>query len=345
MKKFKTKIAIFNLISFILLIVYVLKSANTYYTSHIIDNKFLFPMYIKMNFMIWGAIYLFSLSLIFNYTFKNSESRKFILKIALAVVVSLTLSPDPIAKAFDSYCLNNNIFAAIKFKDDDINSVKRLVNVNTFNKNNFEGISPLSFALIHEKFEIAEYLIKKGASVDAKNSQGSWSPLTIVSDTYKPNKVEMIKLLIKHGANVNLKNSDGKTPLLNLLGYGYTNEPGKKEKEMELVDYRSFRVLIENGADIFTEDSEKRNALSLASMGDNTLIARYVINERKLDINKQDSYGQTPLVLACEYNSTETAQLLIKSGADKNIKDSSGKTAYDYALENGNKDIVELLKD
>lgn len=172
MKKFKTKIAIFNLISFILLIVYVLKSANTYYTSHIIDHKFLFPMYIRMNFMIWGAIYLFSLSLICAYTFDNVKSRSYLLKIALTVIVFLTLSSDPIAKFFDSYCLNNNIFAAIKYKDDDINSVKKLVNMNSVNKNNFEGISPLSFALIEEKFEIVEYLIKKGASVNVRDSNG-----------------------------------------------------------------------------------------------------------------------------------------------------------------------------
>ena len=37
--------------------------------------------------------------------------------------------------------------------------------------------------------------------------------------------------------------------------------------------------------------------------------------------------------------------LLLEHGADKSIKDSNGKTAYDYAIENGNIEFAKLLKD
>jgi len=37
-------------------------------------------------------------------------------------------------------------------------------------------------------------------------------------------------------------------------------------------------------------------------------------------------------------------KFLLENGADKSIKDNDGKTAYDYAVENGNTELAELLK-
>lgn len=57
--------------------------------------------------------------------------------------------------------------------------------------------------------------------------------------------------------------------------------------------------------------------------------------------------SKTPLMRAVIYEQ-ETAidivELLLESGADKNLRDNSGKTAYDYALQNGNLELAELLR-
>ena len=46
---------------------------------------------------------------------------------------------------------------------------------------------------------------------------------------------------------------------------------------------------------------------------------------------------------AAEEGKPETVSLLLKHEADTLLRDSEGKTATDYALENGHQTIVELL--
>lgn len=50
----------------------------------------------------------------------------------------------------------------------------------------------------------------------------------------------------------------------------------------------------------------------------------------KADINQQDGSGKTPLMCACARGDLEIAQILIEKGADKKLKDSIGMTALKY---------------
>lgn len=51
----------------------------------------------------------------------------------------------------------------------------------------------------------------------------------------------------------------------------------------------------------------------------------------------------TALIFAIVNNNTEKAELLIKAGANVNIKDRMGKTALDYAREKNNTKIEQML--
>ena len=48
-----------------------------------------------------------------------------------------------------------------------------------------------------------------------------------------------------------------------------------------------------------------------------------------------------------KYNSKEKAlkhtREMLENGADKSLTDDNGKTAYDYAIETGNQEIIDLL--
>jgi ankyrin repeat protein len=68
------------------------------------------------------------------------------------------------------------------------------------------------------------------------------------------------------------------------------------------------------------------------------------------DVNAQNNEGLTPLILAVqnvkkigEGKAIHIIQELLKKGADPNIKDATGKSAYDYALASGNDKIFGLL--
>lgn len=66
------------------------------------------------------------------------------------------------------------------------------------------------------------------------------------------------------------------------------------------------------------------------------------------DANNIDKYiGTPPLILAAQGGADDKIAIikyLIKNGANKNIKDRSGKTALDYAKESNNKNLIKLLQ-
>ena len=51
----------------------------------------------------------------------------------------------------------------------------------------------------------------------------------------------------------------------------------------------------------------------------------------------------TPLMTASAYNKPQVVEILLKHNANRDAKDSDGKTALDYAKENNHQDIIKLL--
>ncbi|MCR3759765.1 ankyrin repeat domain-containing protein [Clostridium felsineum] len=222
-------------------------------------------------------------------------------------------------------------------------NINSLPTIDTIITRDFINDPPITEACRVGNINIIKMLLEHGASVKVKNPKLSWNPLPIACTVYNPNTVEIIDLLIKYGADVNERDSENNTPLLMSVDGGYKDENGKKDIKQEEVMYKAFIDLVEKGADIYAEDFQKRNSLLIASSSDNTLVVKYLINERKFDMNKRDDYGKTALMLAIEGGSSETAEFLINAGANKDIKDKEGKTAYDYAKKYKNQVVMKLL--
>ncbi len=72
-----------------------------------------------------------------------------------------------------------------------------------------QGLTPLFIAAEKNSLAVAEFLIKQGANVNARDEYG-WTPL---SSAVKENHIEMIDLLLEHNADVNVKSDGGYTPL------------------------------------------------------------------------------------------------------------------------------------
>ena len=92
----------------------------------------------------------------------------------------------------------------------NINKIKRLIasgaDVNAKNEN---GQTPLHWAVLEDRIEMAKLLIASGADVGAKNKDGE-TPLHWAVDN---DNIEIAKLLIDSGAKVNVKKRNGDTPL------------------------------------------------------------------------------------------------------------------------------------
>lgn len=66
--------------------------------------------------------------------------------------------------------------------------------------------------------------------------------------------------------------------------------------------------------------------------------------ERGSSVNAIDSAGLTPLMLAAIYSQEEVCLFLLSAGADVSLKDAKGKTAVDYATENGFTKVSQLVQ-
>ncbi|WP_262381011.1 M48 family metallopeptidase [Bacillus infantis] len=111
----------------------------------------------------------------------------------------------------------------------------------------------------------------------------------------------------------------------------------------ETNDLASIENQIGNGADINAADSEGSTALHWAVYSGQADAAR-LLAEHGADPNTVDAYDTTPLMSAVFADDASMAELLLEYGADPLYTDAEGLTAYDYAQEYGNPEVLEVLK-
>lgn len=71
---------------------------------------------------------------------------------------------------------------------------------------------------------------------------------------------------------------------------------------------------------------------------------QYLLEKGYFRINDTTENGRTILHVAAQAGELEMCTYLLENGADKEMEDSEGKRAYDYALEKGKEEVLELLR-
>ncbi len=194
-------------------------------------------------------------------------------------------------------------------------------------------------------------LIKKGAYVkhiegEECSSHRYSSPLSYSLRTYHPNDFEMVQLLLREGATPNdyQNNENEEAPIILALKIVTADD----DQIALAVSTKIFKLLEKNGADL---DEERKfgftggNVLTYAALGNNLELVKYLVEEKDKDVNWADKTGGTPLMLSMfTDNDPVVTEYLLEKGADKTIVDQFGKTAMDYAEENGNNEAIKLLR-
>ena len=141
----------------------------------------------------------------------------------------------------------------------------------------------------------------------------------------------LTKMLKKDAKLVNYKQSNGFTPLI-IASYNGQTEIAK--------------ILLEKGADINAQDKSGNTALmGLCFKGNLELIKLFLANkESKININLVNFNNASALIFAATFGHIEIAKALLASGADKNLKDNTGKTAFNHAVLQENKAMIEILR-
>lgn len=96
------------------------------------------------------------------------------------------------------------------------------------------------------------------------------------------------------------------------------------------------RILAENGAMLDLQDDNGMTALIIASAYNHQPEYRNIVDfliKNMSDIDIQDNNGMTALMHAAWHGCSESLSLLLHGGADINLKDEQGRSAYDLAIE------------
>ncbi len=80
-------------------------------------------------------------------------------------------------------------------------------------------------------------------------------------------------------------------------------------------------------------DSSGYTALHYAASHGFTVVARYLIDDRKADPNLPTLEGETPLILSAKYNHSQTVEMLLRRNVNTEFRDQRGRTALHYAVE------------
>jgi len=102
------------------------------------------------------------------------------------------------------------------------------------------------------------------------------------------------------------------------------------------------KFLLEHGADLNKEDSFGETPLFVACRNGDESIVKCLV-EHGADINKEKNDGKTPLFNACESGNEAIIKYLVEHGADINKESYYGFTPILIACENGNELIVKYL--
>lgn len=189
-------------------------------------------------------------------------------------------------------------------------------------------------------------------------SRSSIDKLTISSAAMKcidakdftQNHIETLKLLISYGADVNYKDQRSQSCILAACNKGHTEAVrfllnfGANAKEVDRQHRTTImlalnhygqdpvelvKLLHERDADIHSKDMNSYTALHYAAMNGYIESLEYLISHR-VDVNALDINNDTPLHLAFRHDRKLCIDALIQL-ADKNIKNSKGRTALDEA--------------
>lgn len=201
---------------------------------------------------------------------------------------------------------------------------------------------PLNEACGTGNIALIKLLINNGADV---NCNDGFTPLSVTYNGKGDDWYDISQILIANGALLDYitEYSGGKSSVLQDIVSSRTGAalPGYiPENEEEVV--KAFIYALEN---INYDNVDWMTVLQHSVSNDRIQIVDLLITGGYCNTNDSTETGQmTALMFAARDSTPEMVQLLLDHGAEKSMRDSDGKTAYDYAVRFGKKHNAELLK-
>lgn len=237
-----------------------------------------------------------------------------------------------------NYNYSQNVIAAIE--SDDYEEFQKLLDKdkNLNSRPYWLGIDrvnmpPLIYAITKDKTEYVVKLVEEGADVNNTDHPYDETPLMFALKHTEDFKIP--RYLIDNGADIHIE-VHGETALNYVFSFRGINSEIDEKEEFEFAMY-----LIDMGAEI---ETDTWHVIYDAVRMNNLLMVEYLVKSRNVDINiKDNAYGNTPLLWAVTLGSYDVTKWLIENGADLNVLNNEGKSAYDLAKKYEHLEIINLL--
>ncbi len=230
----------------------------------------------------------------------------------------------------------------------------------------YDSESALHAASQRGDLRIAQLLLKQGADIHAKSYEAGWTPLHQAACS---GHIEIAQLFLSHGADVNEKSK----PILQDV---YDAQETALHVAARAGHLPMVQFLVEHDANVNAQcrETDACTPLHDAVRSGNIHIVAYLIDHgatakdipgaepllitacehesndmlellvrHGYDINEQGKDGLTPLMMAIQNNRTEQVRYLLELHADTQLTDNQGYTALHHAAETGNMILAQLL--
>lgn len=202
---------------------------------------------------------------------------------------------------------------------------------------------PLQVACETGNYEIVQILIDYGADVNCIDPTIHSTPFIMALSSMNQNRFEIANLLMENGANVIVNADDhGENALAAATCLSLNANDLEEEASLVMFD-KIVDVYIANDINIKEVSCNCYNVYFFASKEGNLKITKYLLDHGIFEVDETSKDGCTALMQAVRSNKETIVQFLIEQGANPYIVDDSGNSAYDYAIQNGNQEIMELL--
>ncbi len=178
------------------------------------------------------------------------------------------------------------------------------------NAKDSEGTTALMFAAQKGYTEIVRILLNNDANVNLASRRFGLTALMLAAAHKQPDSA---RLLLAAGADVNAKNDDGSTALMVASLKG---------------DINVVRLLLDANADVNVRDKDGDSALKIAALSGHQAVVKALADAGAVADNSM-------LFLAVRQGRAEIVRILLKCGADANVKNLESKTALMQAADGG----------
>ncbi|MBR1638785.1 MAG: ankyrin repeat domain-containing protein [Treponema sp.] len=212
-----------------------------------------------------------------------------------------------------------------------ITNLKIIIENELFAKDSIHPVSNKDdlFALLEKSYK---KIVADSVTRLAKNKLLSRG-IPFTSDCFgtyiEKNKIEIVNEFLEAGMSVNSRDDLG-TPMLNIAC---------RSDNFEFVE-----MLLDLGADLNAVSEDRGyTAVMDAVWRGNEKITKFLI-DKGAELNTINKEGQSNLILAVGANRENIVKLLAENGADPDVKDMMGMSAYTYATLFKKTKLVEILQ-